>query len=219
MCRQSPKLALLRQTAAVDYDLLRLGPREFEHLTQALVLKVLGATVEVFGDGPDGGREATYMGRSSWPTGDQPDVWDGYHVVQAKFRQRPQGTPDDGWLARNIKTELDHWSQQDSNRRKKGRLPEYLLITTNVVPPAPVRRHGGDPRLLARPLCMARLAQIAGASRLLVVAADLASPEQEGGAAGRRGQCRQTDVHLLRSPRQLRQFLADVAATHRRRPT
>ena len=29
----------------------------------------------------------------------------------------------------------------------------------------------------------------------------------------------QTDVHLLRSPRQLRQFLADVAATHRRRPT
>jgi hypothetical protein len=41
----------------VDYDLLRLGTREFEHLVQALALRVLGAKVEVFGDGRYGGRE------------------------------------------------------------------------------------------------------------------------------------------------------------------
>ncbi len=46
----------------VDYDLARLGSREFEHMAQALVLSLLGARVEVFGDGPDGGREATYNG-------------------------------------------------------------------------------------------------------------------------------------------------------------
>lgn len=46
----------------VDYDLNRLGPREFEHLVQALALKHLGNGVQVFGDGPDGSREAAFDG-------------------------------------------------------------------------------------------------------------------------------------------------------------
>ena len=43
----------------MDYDLNRLGFREFEHLIQALVLKHLGNGVQVFGDGPDGGQSST----------------------------------------------------------------------------------------------------------------------------------------------------------------
>ncbi len=52
----------LRDNRPVDYDLARLGSREFEHMVQAIALSVLGTRVEVFGDGPDGGREATYTG-------------------------------------------------------------------------------------------------------------------------------------------------------------
>jgi hypothetical protein len=49
-----------------DYPLEELGPRAFEQLAVALSLKVLGAGVEAFGAGADGGREATYTGPVNW---------------------------------------------------------------------------------------------------------------------------------------------------------
>jgi len=52
----------------VDYDPTRLGEREFEHLSQALALAVLGAGVSVFGDGPDGGREASFEAGCASPS-------------------------------------------------------------------------------------------------------------------------------------------------------
>ena len=60
----------------MDYDLTRLGEREFEHLSQALAVRVLGNGVRIFGDGPDGGREATFEGRMRFPEPGQ--VWSGY---------------------------------------------------------------------------------------------------------------------------------------------
>jgi hypothetical protein len=51
----------------MDYDLTRLGNREFEHLLQVLALKVPGPGVGVFGDGPDGGREAAFEGPMRFP--------------------------------------------------------------------------------------------------------------------------------------------------------
>lgn len=115
----------------MDHDLTRLGSREFEHITQALALASLGAAVTVFGDGPDGGREATLTGKATWT---ETEVWDGYIVVQAKFRQRPLGTESDTrWILQQVKDELEHWNDPQSRRRKRGRLPEYLLLTTNVV--------------------------------------------------------------------------------------
>jgi hypothetical protein len=115
----------------VDYDLTRLGDREFEHLTQALALQVLGTGVSVFGDGPDGGREATFEGRTRFP---QPgEHWDGYGVVQAKFKRRPVGGARDVTdLLRAIQAELTAWADPHSNRVRKGRRPQYLLFTTNV---------------------------------------------------------------------------------------
>ncbi len=68
-----------------DYNLSGLSSRSFEKLIQALAVKVLGAGTIVFGDGPDGGREATFEGRMDYPS--QADPWDGYCVLQAKFRQ------------------------------------------------------------------------------------------------------------------------------------
>jgi hypothetical protein len=126
-----PTCVLVRDDDAVDYDLGRLGAREFEHLTQALVIATLGPAVVVFGDGPDGGREATFQGRLVYPTPDNP--WDGYGVVQAKYRQRPVGTgADTGWLRDQLRAELDRWDKALRARPVKRRQPQYLLVTTNV---------------------------------------------------------------------------------------
>lgn len=118
----------------MDYDLSRLGSAEFENLIQALCLQELGKGVEIFGDGPDGGREATYRGTVNWDNGSAPLQWNGYVVVQAKFRKRSKGPSDDfDWLKRQLSTELKHWTDKDRNRVKKGRPPEYLLVVTNAV--------------------------------------------------------------------------------------
>jgi hypothetical protein len=46
----------------MNYDLNRLNPIEFEHLIQSLLKKIIGQGTITFGQGPDGGREATYEG-------------------------------------------------------------------------------------------------------------------------------------------------------------
>jgi hypothetical protein len=45
-----------------DYNLTGLSTRSFEQLIQALSVKLFGPGVVIFGDGPDGGREATFEG-------------------------------------------------------------------------------------------------------------------------------------------------------------
>lgn len=42
----------------MDYDFSALGSRNFEHLSQAVAAKLVTRRLSVFGDGPDGGREA-----------------------------------------------------------------------------------------------------------------------------------------------------------------
>lgn len=117
----------------MDYALTKLGDREFEHLCQALALSVLGPGVEVFGDGPDGGREAAWNGEVNFP---HPGVetWNGPGVLQAKFRTRPLGEgKDQGWAVDQIRRELNTWADPNSKRRKDRSLPQYLVVTTNVV--------------------------------------------------------------------------------------
>jgi hypothetical protein len=111
-----------------DYQLSGLSPRTFEHLVQALASRVVGSSVTAFGDGPDGGREATFVGTTSYPSPSTP--WAGYGVIQAKFRQRPLGQPDDGkWALSQLSAELAAYVHPDSERRK----PEYYIFATNVV--------------------------------------------------------------------------------------
>ncbi len=111
-----------------DYDLSGLSSTSFEELLQALAVKVLGAGADVFGDGPDGGREATFEGRMDYPS--QADPWDGYCVVQAKFRRRPEGTGKDGeWALAQLEKELKHFAEP----KKRRRAPEYYIFATNVV--------------------------------------------------------------------------------------
>ncbi len=126
-----------------DYDFRGLSPRSFEQMIQALSYKVLGPGLVIFGDGPDGGREATFSGRlSNFPS--TTDVWNGYVVVQAKFYQRPKGKPaeDAKWVYSELKKELDSYSQKGSKRKK----PKYYILVTNVVL-SPTHRRGGKDRV------------------------------------------------------------------------
>ncbi|MEU0565187.1 NACHT domain-containing protein [Nonomuraea sp. NPDC005983] len=115
----------------MDYDLDRLGWREMEHLTESLALRFLGNGVEVFGEGADGGREATFDGPLSFPEPDPGGPWNGYGVIQVKFRSRSRGRSDNvSWLTEVIRKEVKDWLDPES---KRGRRPEYFLVVTNVV--------------------------------------------------------------------------------------
>jgi hypothetical protein len=118
-----------------DYDLDRLGAGEFENLTQALAVKVLGPGVHVFGLGPDGGREATFEGRIDWSPSDADLAWEGYTVIQAKHHHRPTKTrADTGWLIDQLKVEFQKWERNRSKTKRKSRMPEYFIVATNVAP-------------------------------------------------------------------------------------
>ncbi len=107
----------------MDYRLEGLSPRSFEQLIQALALREIGPGVVVFGDGPDGGREATFRGPiPRMGVGD----WNGELVVQAKFRQRG-GSADDGrWAHQELAKELEAYE------RRLRKRPHYYLFATNA---------------------------------------------------------------------------------------
>jgi len=111
-----------------DYNLKGLSNRNFEHLIQALAIKLIGPDIVIFGDGPDGGREATFDGPILYPT--ESDNWSGYGVIQAKLKERPEGSKKDGdWALAELKGELKKFIDPERNLRQ----PEYYIFVTNVV--------------------------------------------------------------------------------------
>jgi len=124
-----------------DYDLSRLSTRSFEQLIQSIAIALMGAKIVVFGDGPDGGREATFEGKVSYPSPNDP--WDGYGVIQAKFRQKSAGTTADGeWAARELRSELKKFYSSKRALRK----PDCYILATNVVL-SPVTATGSKDKL------------------------------------------------------------------------
>lgn len=67
------------------YNLNLLGALEFERMIQALLLKIIGSGVSIFGVGKDGAREATYEGKVPFPS--ESEQWDGKWIFQAKFHE------------------------------------------------------------------------------------------------------------------------------------
>jgi hypothetical protein len=126
-------------------DLSGLGPQGFERLCQALAAYVLGHGIEVFGAGPDGGREAAFAGLQHYPASQAP--WTGYGVLQVKFKEKLLGTGSDTtWLRKHVKAELTAWADSRSSRVRDGQRPEYLIVATNV-PLSAVPRTGGKDRI------------------------------------------------------------------------
>lgn len=56
-------------------DLNGLGDEQFEKLVKTLLMTIIGPGVTPFSKGKDGGREATYFGKASYPT--IAENWDG----------------------------------------------------------------------------------------------------------------------------------------------
>ncbi|MDB5576085.1 MAG: putative NTPase, family [Bradyrhizobium sp.] len=125
-----------------DIDFLSFTTRSFEQFTQALAGAVLGNGIMIFGDGPDGGREAAFTGEVPYPT--PVERWDGFIVMQAKFRERPTGDHRDAdWLAEQLRRESVAYTEG------KRPLPDYYIFVTNVrlSGVASAKRRGGQAKL------------------------------------------------------------------------
>lgn len=111
----------------MDYDLDHLDERNFEHVVQALAQAQIGAGLTVFGDGPDGGREATWTHTRESLRG---EPLNSYGVLQAKHRLEPSSRPTKNfeWLLAQVGKDVKRWSVAKSKRRS----PEIYLVATNV---------------------------------------------------------------------------------------
>lgn len=111
-----------------NYDFSSLSEQKFEDLVQALALKLLGPETLIFGDGPDGGREATYTGDLKIS---ESKTWYGYTVLQAKFRVPSNSISketDSNWLIGHLQTDLKKYQ----NPEKPRRCPNNYIIASNV---------------------------------------------------------------------------------------
>lgn len=103
-------------------------PDSFEQFIRMLAIKLIGPGVMAFGNGPDGGREATFDGKVPFPF-PPTDEWNGYGVIQAKFKEKRESTQiDQAWGLKCLRTELDAFVE----KRKSSRKPEYYVFATNV---------------------------------------------------------------------------------------
>ncbi|WP_339158190.1 hypothetical protein MKX50_01320 [Paenibacillus sp. FSL W8-0186] len=111
-----------------DYSFSRFNSRDFEHFIQALTRKIMGNGTIIFGDGPDGGREATFEGSCPFPSAT--DNWSGYWVVQAKYKNRTDDESDFSWLKRHFKNEMNKFIE---NKKKGLKVPNNYLFFTNAI--------------------------------------------------------------------------------------
>lgn len=77
-------------------------------------VRVLGPGIEVFGEGPDGGRsDVPRPAAVSKPT----EPWDGYGVLQAKHKAKIMGTGSDtAWLRQQVSAEMKAWTDPGKKR-------------------------------------------------------------------------------------------------------
>ena len=111
----------------MKYDFSQFNPQAFQSLVQALAIKTFGAGTRVYGEGPDGAREASFNGPVSIATDGKP--WNGYGVIQAKFKSNlTRTTGDTTWLLRQLESELSKFV----DKSRELRAPDYYVIATNV---------------------------------------------------------------------------------------
>ena len=131
-----------------DYQLDRLNTRSFEQLTQALGLETLGKQLTIFGDGPDGGREATFEGEIDFPSG--PTKWNGFGILQAKFRQVPDSSAKKNadWAIAQLTEEFKKFKPRSKLSKSKihgaRTCPKYYVFATNLALSAVAEKGGKD---------------------------------------------------------------------------
>lgn len=113
----------------MKYDLNKLNPTDFEDFIQSLSKRLLGNGSISFGEGTDGGREAEFNGSAPFPS--TTNSWDGYWVIQAKFKSITVAdeAKDFNWVKNQLSNEL----QKYKTRKIKVKRPDNYLLFTNVV--------------------------------------------------------------------------------------
>lgn len=100
----------------------------FERFIRAVASCTLGPGVTMFGNGPDRGREATFRGKVPFPF-PPTDCWEGYGVIQAKCKEKPESTEkEQGWALAYLKRELERFVRS----KKRSPKPEYYVFAVNV---------------------------------------------------------------------------------------
>ncbi|MFG2546996.1 NACHT domain-containing protein [Streptomyces sp. NPDC048594] len=116
----------------MKFDLYRLGPREFENLTQVIAITELGPDVAVYGAGSDGGREATQ---------NESTECEPYVLVQAKHKETPGSAQSEAtWLIKELRKEFKDWRESEKRKHK----PDQFILATNVTLSATPRTGGMD---------------------------------------------------------------------------
>jgi hypothetical protein len=106
------------------YDINNLGEKEFEHLIQTLIKEIIGFGTITFGEGPDGGREATFSGKAGYPS--KEEQWDGEWIFQAKFHDIDRIGPENA--RKQIITDLEKELEKISDKYKH-KCDNYILAT------------------------------------------------------------------------------------------
>ena len=115
------------------YNLDRLGNEEFENLVQALSTKIFNNQNIVFGSGRDGAREVTFDGQS--------EMGNGYHVVQAKFKDSFE-SKDWEWAREQFKSEIKKFK----DKKRDLPTPDVYIFFTNITF-TPVSNVGGRDKI------------------------------------------------------------------------
>ena len=136
--------ALLRSfqegTLVPNYDLNRLGDAEFERMCQSLLKEVIGSGTVTFGEGRDGGREATFHGTAPYPS--ETENWTGDWIFQVKYHDVTRIGPDNArqQIIQDLKSELTKITGKYNLH-----CDNYILLTN--VPLSSVHRRGTHDRI------------------------------------------------------------------------
>lgn len=126
----------------MEYDLVRMGPTQFENMSVALCNSHLSPGGVSFGRGRDGGREWTFNGNLPLPpvvgvattnaSIDGDTYWSGYTVAQMKHKEFFYGDQRDvRWLLNQIQMEVNKWTEKDPKKARTPK-PDNLFFVTNV---------------------------------------------------------------------------------------
>lgn len=92
----------------VAYSLNEMDPNTFEHMANALAIKVLGSGLTTFGPGSDGGRDGWFHGEAPYPS--DVDRWSGEWYIQSKYHRPNLSTNHNRWLINQVKDEIKEFS-------------------------------------------------------------------------------------------------------------
>lgn len=124
-----------------NYDLSKLGNEEFERLCQSLIKEIIGLGTTTFGDGKDGGREATFTGSAPYPS--LTERWCGEWIFQVKYHNLQLiGVAK---ARRQVLTDIEHELEKITKKYKR-KCDNYILITN--VPLSSVHATGNHDQII-----------------------------------------------------------------------